>query len=252
MSKTHRVTFGHYLTNGDCIPWLGNYSDQQSDLIFCDPPFNIGHSYDRYEDKRPAADYLAWCRSWITPAVAALKPRGAFWLAIGDDFAAELNLLCKEAGLVQRNWVIWHFRFGPHLTSKFGRNKTHLQYFTKGKGKPAYWNPDAVREKSVRQEIGDKRADPRGRVPGDVWDFSRICGTFKERTDHPCQMPEAVLERILKSTCPPNGLALDPFSGSGVTHAAGLKTNRFVHSCEISEPYCNLAIKRLTANAKPI
>ncbi len=154
--------------------------------------------------------------------------------------------MAKRLGFKLQNWCVWFYKFGPHLKTKFGRNKAHLLYFTKGPGKPAYWDVSKIMVPSVRQAMGDKRAAAGGRVPGDVWEFSRLCGTFLERTDHPCQMPESILERILLATCPPGGKALDPFAGSGVTFAAGMTTGRNVFGCELSAAYSRGAIKRLT------
>jgi site-specific DNA-methyltransferase (adenine-specific) len=122
-------------------------------------------------------------------------------------------------------------------------------YYVKGK-KAAYFNPPRI--VSERQRLGDKRADPKGRVPGDVWsDFPRVCGNFKERTDHPCQMPEALLERILLTSCPPDGVVLDPFSGSGVAEVVGKKLGLNVLGCELSEKYATAARKRLMETPCP-
>ena len=93
----------------DCIEGLSEIAEGSIDLVFADPPFNIGYKYDVYEDKRAAEDYLAWTRQWGAGVVRALKPDGTFWLAIGDDFAAELKLIFqRELGLTCRSWVLWY------------------------------------------------------------------------------------------------------------------------------------------------
>src|SRR5207237_596973 len=170
------------------------------DLVFADPPFNIGYDYDVYDDRRDAVQYLGWCEQWGREMVRVLKPTGAFWLAIGDDFAAELKLLFqRELGLTCRNWVIWYYTFGVHCTKKFTRSHTHLFYFVKD-AKQFTFNADAVRVPSARQLVyADRRADARGRLPDDTWILRpqdlpegfdpredtwyvpRVCGTFKER-----------------------------------------------------------------------
>jgi site-specific DNA-methyltransferase (adenine-specific) len=230
---------------GDCIPWLRSLEPGSVDLVFADPPFNIGYEYDEYSDRRKPADYLHWCGEWILAAADTLKPGGAFWLAIGDDYAAELCITLKRCGLTMRNWVIWHYTFGVHLTAKFGRCKTHMLYFTKGK--PAYFEPERI--ESERQRMGDKRANPAGRVPGDVWTFSRVCGTFKERTGHPCQMPLGPMERIIQACCPPGGLVIDPFAGSGTTLDAAQRCDRRSMGCELSPAYAKLARNRLISSS---
>ena len=76
------------LHNQDCIEGMSQIDEGSIDLAFADPPFNIGYKYDIYEDRRKADEYLDWTKQWGTALVKTLKPTGAFWLAIGDDFAA--------------------------------------------------------------------------------------------------------------------------------------------------------------------
>ena len=88
------------LYNMDCISGMGQLSERSVDLAFADPPFNIGYDYDVYEDQKAAEEYLNWTRQWGQALVRTLKPNGTFWLAIGDDFAAELKLMFqRELGL---------------------------------------------------------------------------------------------------------------------------------------------------------
>ena len=89
------------------------------DLVFADPPFNIGYEYDVYQDKKDAPSYLSWSREWMTAVHKALKPTGTFWLAIGDEYAAELKIIMQEHGLVCRSWVIWYYTFGVNCKQKF-------------------------------------------------------------------------------------------------------------------------------------
>ncbi len=117
---------------------------------------------------------------------------------------------------------------------------------------------------SARQTTyGDRRANPVGKLPddtwvlrpqeeerafqteGDTWYVSRVCGTFKERGDHPCQMPEAVLERIIKVSSEPGDLILDPFAGSGTTLAVAKRLGRDFLGIELSKEYVRKIRKRL-------
>src|SRR5258706_4735134 len=100
------------LYNGDCIKGMSELTPGSIDLAFADPPFNIGYKYDVYDDKREAEHYLDWSRQWIEGVHRALKPTGTFWLAIGDDFAAELKVLSQQVGFKCRSWVIWYYTFG--------------------------------------------------------------------------------------------------------------------------------------------
>jgi DNA modification methylase len=103
------------------------------DLIFADPRFNIGYDYNIYDDRRDAEAYLDWSLVWSREVVrVVLKPTGALWLAIGDEFVAELQVqFHRVLGLSLRSWVIWYYTFGVHCTRKFARSHAHLFYFVK-------------------------------------------------------------------------------------------------------------------------
>ena len=114
----------------DCVKWLKKLDAGSVDLAFADPPFNIGYKYDVYDDRREVDDYLEWSREWITGIARVLKPDGTFWLAIGDEFAAELKTLCtRDIGLHCRSWVVWFYTFGVHCTQKFTRSHAPLFHF---------------------------------------------------------------------------------------------------------------------------
>ena len=268
---------------GDCIKELAKLDEGSVDLAFADPPFNIGYPYDEYDDRKPDEFYLDWSRRWISGVIRALKPDGAFWLAIGDEYAAELKVLAtRTLGLTCRNWVVWYYTFGVHCKQKFTRSHAHLFYFVKD-SKRFTFNSRAVRVPSARELVyGDKRADPDGRVPDDTWMmppvlppevptrdgfilrpqdipdrfpphsetwfFSRVAGTFQERTGfHGCQMPEQLLGRIIKACSNEGDFVLDPFAGSGTTLAAAKKLGRRFVGFELSKEYVRNIEERLAA-----
>jgi len=239
------------------------------DLAFADPPFNIGYEYDVYDDSRDADQYVAWTRKWGEGICRALKPNGTFWLAIGDEFAAELKVLFqKELGLTCRNWVIWYYTFGVHCKLKFSRSHAHLFYFVKDP-KNYTFNSLAIRVPSARQLVyADARADANGRVPDDTWIlrpqdlpegfgsdqdtwyFPRVCGTFKERAGwHGCQMPEQLLGRIIRACSNEGDVVLDPFAGSGTTLVTAKKLGRQWLGFELSPNYAAQTQARLDAAA---
>lgn len=253
------------LHNMDCIAGMNALKRGSVDLAFADPPFNIGYKYDLYEDKKAAEDYLEWTRQWGRAMVAALKPTGTFWLAIGDDFAAELKLIFqRELGLTCRSWVIWYYTFGVNCKFKFSRSHTHLFHFIKD-AKHFTFNTDDIRVPSARQLVyGDARANAKGRLPDDtwilrpqdlpegfqsdedVWYFPRVCGTFKERAGyHGCQMPEQLLARIIKACSNKNEVVLDPFGGSSSTLVVAKKLGRQFIGFELSENYAKRGQVRL-------
>lgn len=242
------------LETGDCLPWMrdiiGN-TGPKVDLLVIDPPFGIGYEYDgHYDDRKTADQYLSWCDGWMSRCRRFIKPTGSFWLAIGDEYAAELNVMAKGFGFVQRDWVVWNYTFGVHLTSKFGRDHTHLMHFVLA-DKGYTWNPDAVRVPSKRQSIyGDKRANPAGRVPGNSWNFPRLAGTHKKRAKgHPCQIPESIFERIILSCSNPGDVVADPMCGSGGCGAVAVRLGRRFCGCELSPNYAATAVERIGKEA---
>lgn len=229
-------------------PVEGSRVEPFADLIFADPPFNIGYKYDKYYDKVKKKNYIAWTKNWMTICKKVLKPHGSFYIAIGDEYAANVKIIADELGLFMRNWLIWHYTFGQQTKNKFARAHTHIFYFVNDK-KNFTFNDHTVRTPSDRQLIyNDRRANPLGKMPDDVWDeYPRVCGTFKERTGwHPCQMPENLLKRIIAASSNPGDCVLDPFAGSGTTAVVAKQLGRNYVGIEISEKYVESANKRLS------
>lgn len=238
---------------GDCVKIMKEFPPNSVDLVFADPPFNIGIKYDKYNDNLSYDEYYKWSEDWIAETYRILKKNGSIYIAIGDEFAAEINIILKHTGFYFRNWIIWYYTFGQNQRKKFNRAHTHILYFTKDRDKFKF-NAEAIRIPSARQLIyNDKRANPQGKVPDDVWEFSRVCGTFKERIgEHPCQMPESLLERIIKTSSDVGDIVLDPFGGTGTTAAVAKKLKRNYITIEISENYYNLIVKRLSGQIEEI
>jgi DNA modification methylase len=233
---------------GDCVEILRAAKEPFADLIFADPPFNIGYKYDKYQDKKASEKYLAWTRDWIRACVDVLQPHGSFYIAIGDEYAAHIKLILEdELRLTLRNWIIWHYTFGQQTKNKFARSHTHILYFVKDP-KNFVFHDEGVRVISDRQKkYSDKRANPAGKMPDDVWnEYPRVCGTFVERTGFPCQMPESLLARIIRVSSNEGDWVLDPFCGSGTTATVAHKLNRVYTSIDISETYVQAAKERIT------
>ncbi len=238
---------------GDCIKVLSKVNEPFADLIFADPPFNIGYKYDKYKDEVKKEKYIDWTKDWMGVCKKVLKQHGSFYIAIGDEYAANVKIIADDLGLFMRNWLIWHYTFGQQTINKFARAHTHIFYFVNDKNFFTF-NEHAVRIPSDRQLIyDDRRANPAGKMPNDVWDeYSRVCGTFKERTGwHPCQMPENLLKRIIAVSSNSGDCVLDPFTGSGTTAAAAKQLARNYLGIEISEKYVERANARLAQLNKP-
>lgn len=249
---------------GDCIAGMQSLPDQSVHLAFADPPFNIGYHYDQYNDRRAHDEYLAWNEQWIRQVYRVLKPNGTFWLAIGDEYAAELKVLSQQVGFFCRNWVIWYYTFGVHCKQKFTRSHAHLFYFVKDPAEFTFNFAD-IAVPSARQLVyNDARANPQGRSPDDTWIlrpqdcpqgfqpdedtwyFPRVNGTFKERAGfHGCQMPEQLLGRIIRTSSNPGEIVMDPFSGSATTVVVAKKLRRKFLGFELSSDYVAQGQKRL-------
>ncbi|WP_442484490.1 DNA-methyltransferase [Aeoliella sp. SH292] len=258
------------IRQGDCIELMREMPTGSIDLAFADPPFNIGYEYDTYHDEHADEDYLEWSRGWMEEIHRILKPNGTFWLAIGDEYAADLKVIAdRQIGFTTRSWVIWYYTFGVNCKRKFSRSHVHLFHFVKDPDQFTFNADDpAVRIPSARALVyGDKRANPKGRLPDDTWIlrpqdfqsdrygfdaiddtwyFARVAGTFKERQGfHGCQMPEQLLGRILRVSSNPGDTVFDPFTGSGTTLAVAKKLGRKFLGTELSEEYVRYASERL-------
>lgn len=262
--------------NTDCVAGMQALPQGSVDLVFADPPFNIGYKYDVYDDKRKADEYLQWSRDWMSAVHQVLKPDGTFWLAIGDDFAAELKLEALKVGFHCRSWVIWYYTFGVNCKYKFTRSHTHLFYLVKDQKKFTFRSQELEnRIPSARMLVyGDKRGNAAGRLPDDTWIippevsptfalrpqdlqecfqpqesdwyFPRVAGTFKERAGfHGCQMPEQLLGRIIRTCSEEQEIVLDPFAGSASTLVVAKKLNRRFVGFELSEKYAAAGSLRL-------
>jgi site-specific DNA-methyltransferase (adenine-specific) len=251
------------ILTGDCLRHLAALPAASVDLAFADPPFNIGYEYDVYDDRQTRADYLAWTERWLAAVRRVLKPHASFCVAIGDEFVAEVKVRLDALGLTMRNWIVWHYTFGVNCQRKFNRSHAHILYYVCDRRRFTF-NDQAVRVPSARQTTyADRRANPAGKLPDDTWVLrpqeeqscfaadsdtwyvARVCGTFKERTDHPCQMPEAVLERIVRVSSNPGDLVLDPFAGSGTTLAVAARLGRRYLGIELSTEYAERIRQRL-------
>jgi len=260
------------IISGDSIDILNSLPEGWVDLCFADPPFNIGYLYHNYDDKKDVDQYVDWSERWMAAVYRALKPTGSFYLAIGDEFAADLCVRARrKLGFHMRNWIIWHYTFGQQTKKMFAKSHTHILYFSKRAPDPGLtniiFNADDVRVKSARQLVySDHRANPKGKLPDDTWFLrpqeaaphayfeegmdtwyiSRVCGTFKEREGwHGCQMPLGVLDRVIKASSNPGDIVLDPFSGSGTTAVSAALLGRQYVGIDQSEEYVGYARKRL-------
>jgi len=221
----------------NCVVWLKN-NTRRWDTIFADPPDNLGLKYNDYNDKLPGSDYIDLLRKWLWLFV---KHSRCVWFSYNAKWWSQVGRIVTELeGYYGKNIdvkpCVQVFSFGQHNHSDLGNNHRPLIRI-RWCDCPLY--PDAIRIQSWRQEHGDKRADPRGRVPGDVFDFTRVTGNSKQRRKwHPTQLNEGLVERCIKLTTAPGEHILDPFGGTGTTLRVCRQIDRACTLVEIDSGYC--------------
>jgi site-specific DNA-methyltransferase (adenine-specific) len=236
---------------GDCVEAMGGMEAGSARLVFADPPYNIGVDYGdgAKGDRLPADRYLGWCRRWMTASARLLTPDGSLWAMSDPRWAGHFQCLLEDVGLHYRETIIWHETFGVYCEGKFGQDHRALFRFTRHPRRQVF-HPERV--PSARQsKYGDKRANPLGRVPSNVWTISRVCGTFGERLpDFPTQLPLDLLRCGVTTASDPGDLVLDPFSGSATTGVAALESGRRYLGIESRGAFAAASRSRLSEAAR--
>jgi DNA modification methylase len=228
----------HLLYHGDCLEWLGRL--EKVKCIFADPPDNIGLGYDKYDDKKP--DYELWLWNVLT---ACCEKADIVWFSFNAKWTFVMGYHFQHWLSQFKDWegkaCVQTFTFGQHNHNDLGNCHRPLWRLMR-KGTKLY--PNAIRVPSWRQENGDKRADPRGRVPGDVFDFTRVTGNSKQRrTWHPTQLNEGLVERCVKLSTRKGDRVLDPFGGTGTTLRVCDQIGRDCSLIEFDRGYCKQIAK---------
>jgi site-specific DNA-methyltransferase (adenine-specific) len=233
---------------GDCIEVMSGMAAGSVRLAFADPPYNIGIDYGkgRKLDLLPAGEYLNWCYRWMASVKRLLTDDGSFWVLSDPRWAGRFQCMLEDLRLHYRETIIWVETFGVHCESKFGRDLRSLFRFT-AHPKRQVFHPDRV--PSARQTTyNDRRANPRGRVPSNVWRISRVCGTFNERMpEFPTQLPLELLRRVVKTASNPSDLVLDPFAGSATTGIVCAELGRRYVGIEVDPGFAKRSRERLLA-----
>jgi len=226
----------HRLYLGDCLEVLKNLPPAQ--CLFADPPDNINLGYGEYDDTKSYLDYTKLLLDWLC---AFTDHSPIVWFSFNSKWTAEVgSMVCDIVGAsmgeLEFKPCVQTFTFGQHSHYDLGNNHRPLWRLMK-KGTPLY--PDQIRVPSWRQENGDKRADPRGRVPGDVFDFTRVTGNSKQRRSwHPTQLNEDLVERCISMSTKEGDSVIDPFGGTGTTLRVCKRLKRPCTLIEIDKTYC--------------
>ena len=248
------------LLKGECIAAMGAMAAESINLVVTSPPYlNIGMPYG--DTFATIEDYIEFSRQWITAAARVLKPGGTMWINVGMHKAGPnsrvpltyyLFPLITGTGLTFVQEIVWDRRAQQNTTQRFATRSERWLYLVKpgllkgGRGRPKKiaptFNLDAVRRPSTS---ADKRNNPAGANPADIWAFTQVHGTAKERTEHPCPFPQAMIERIVLACSNPGDVVLDPFGGSGTTGAAATAHGRSAVMIEREPSYWPIIEKRL-------
>lgn len=213
------------LYKGDCLEVLPALPDAAVDLVFADPPFNLGKDYGRLiNDSLKEDEYLEWCKTWISQCVRVLKEGGAFYLYNLPKWNIELGHLLRTTGMTFRHWIAIDIKMSLPIPGRLYPSHYSLLYFTKGKPKkfarPRIPIPSCRHCGGDIKDYGGHRGKlhPLGLNLTDVWlDIPPVRHrTTKRRGAN--ELSTKLLERILTISSSQGDLVLDPFGGSGTTY----------------------------------
>lgn len=238
---------------GDSLSVLKKINDKSINLIFADAPYNIGKNFGNNIDKWDSVnEYIEWCKEWIDECMRILKDDGTMYFMTAtqhmpylDVFVSEkYNVLCR---------IVWTYdSSGVQSKKLFGSLYEPILMINKSKKAKYTFNHEDIlveAKTGAKRKLIDYRKNPpqpynTQKVPGNVWDFSRVRFKMEEYENHPTQKPEALLERIIKASSNPGDVVLDPFSGSFTTSAIAVRLGRIALGIDLNEEYYEIGLRR--------
>jgi adenine-specific DNA-methyltransferase len=256
-----KANYSIVVYEGDCLDFLKQIPDSSIQLIVTSPPYNLGKEYE----KRLKLDkYLEQQSQVIAESVRVLKQSGSICWQVGNyvDRGSIIPLdtilypVFANLGLKMRNRIVWHFEHGLHCKRRFSGRYETIVWFTKA---DTYkFNLDQVRvpqkypgKKHFKgPHVGQYSGNPLGKNPSDVWVFPNVKNNHVEKTDHPCQFPVELVERLVLSLTDPGDWVLDPFLGVGTSVIAAIRHSRKGAGSEIVGKYVEIARQRIFAQLR--
>lgn len=245
---------------GDSLKWLASLEPESIDLIFADPPYNLGKAdWDKFDSHD---DYIAWSLKWIELAARALKKTGSLYICGFSEILADIRRPSAEFFQGCR-WLVWYYRNKANLTKDWGRSHESMLHFRKSKQTtfnvdaaripygdhtvkyPAHPQAESSQYGNGRKQRQDWQPHPQGAKPKDVLEIPVTSNGMPEKTPHPTQKPEELLRRIILASSNEGDLVVDPFVGSGTTLVCAEQLGRRWEGCELNEEYCSWATIRL-------
>ena len=238
---------------GDSLSVLKKMKCKSVQLIFADAPYNIGKDFGNNSDKwESVRDYIDWCKTWIDECMRVLCDTGTMYFMTAtqhmpylDMFVSEhYNVLCR---------IIWAYdSSGVQSKKMYGSLYEPILMINKNKRLAYTFNHADIlveAKTGAKRKLIDYRKNPpqpysTEKVPGNVWNFSRVRFKMDEYENHPTQKPEALLERIIKASSNPGDVVLDPFSGSFTTSAMAVRLGRVGIGIDLNEEYYEIGLRR--------
>lgn len=238
--------------NEDILLGINKIEDDSIDLILTDPPYCLGKDYGNDSDQKSSEDYLSWTYQWIDAILPKLKKTGSFYIFLSWQYSPEIFVYLKSK-LRMVNEIIWDRRV-PSMggsTRKFSSVHDNIGFFVKNND--YHFDIDSIRipydeetkKARTRSIFVGKKWLEMGYNPKDIWSTSRIHAQDPERENHPTQKPLEIIERMVKASCPKNGVVFDPFMGTGTTAIACLKNDRQYVGFEINKDYHKVIMNRI-------
>lgn len=243
----------HKIFYADALEALKTLPDNSVDLIFADPPYNIGKNFNgKIEKWDTEENYLEWCYEWLDLCIQKLKPNGSFYVMTATQFMPYFDIhLRKKLTILSR--LVWSYdSSGVQAKKYYGSMYEPILFCVKDKNNYTFNTNDILVEAKTgakRKLIDYRKAVPTvynsEKVPGNVWEFSRVRYRMDEYENHPTQKPISLLERIIKASSNEGDLVLDPFSGTFTTCYVAKELNRNSIGIELQDEYVKIGLRRL-------
>ena len=243
-------------------PIIKNKVKGKVKLIYIDPPFATADDFKgkdggkAYTDKKAGAEFVEYLRKRLIVAREVMAENGLIYVHLDWKKAHYIKIVMDEV-FGENNFlndIIWFYKRWNIATKMFARNHDIILCYKKSSGNDYTFNNLYVpkSEKSsgngkawqsyIDETTGKRKSvlldeESKGVPMPDVWEISMINPMAKERKSvgYPTQKPEALLERIIKSSTNPGDIVLDFFSGSGTTAAVAEKLGRRWITCDIGK-----------------
>ena len=240
---------------GDSFAVLPLLPRGAADLLIVDPPYNLrkdyhGLRFSRMDDEA----YAVYTARWLDLALPLLKPDGSVYVCCDWHSSLVIGRLLQER-LTVRSRITWQREKGRGAKKNWKNAMEDIWFATASD--EYYFDAAAVKQR--RRVIAPYRRDGkpkdwaetaegrfRDTAPSNFWDdISVPYWSMPENTAHPTQKPEKLMAKLILASCPPGGVVLDPFLGSGSSAVAAKKLGRHFIGVEQNERYCVWCEKRL-------